>query len=110
HNLKKEKSDYFRASYTLKTYNVSKNPKSKYVKIQLANTSDKHPSNQFSNAKELFNQKCIFQAEIQVHHKKIQPFKSYSELNPLDKEAEILNYLYKDKFSYGIGHNCSVIW
>lgn len=110
HNLKKEKSDYFRASYTLKTYNVSKNPKSKYVKIQLANTSDKHPSNQFSNAKELFNQKCIFQAVIQVHHKKIQPFKSYSELNPLDKEAEILNYLYKDKFSYGIGHNCSVMW
>jgi hypothetical protein len=110
HNLKKEKSDYFRASYTVKTYNVSKNPKSKYVKIQLANTSDKHPSNQFSNAKELFNQKCIFQAEIQVNHKKIQPFKSYSELNPLDKEAEILNYLYKDKFSYGIGHNCSVMW
>lgn len=110
HNLKKEKSDYFKASYTVKIYNVSNNPNSKYVKIQLANKSDKHPSNQFSNADEIFNQKCIFQAEIQVHHKKIQPFKSYSELNPLDKEAEILNYLYKDKFSYGIGHNCSVMW
>ena len=109
-NLKKETSDCFRASYTVKTYSIPKNRDNTYVKIQLANTSDKHPSNQFSNAKELLNQKCIFQAEIKVQTKKLKPYKSYIELNPLDKEAEVLNYLYKDKFSYGIGHNCSVIW
>jgi len=109
-NLKKKTSDCFRASFTIKTYNIPKNKNSTYVKIQLANTSDKQPSDQFSNAKELLNQKCIFQAEIKVQTKELKPFKSHIELNPLDKEAEVLNYLYKDKFSYGIGHNCSVIW
>jgi len=109
-NLKVKSKDYFRASYTVKTYQISKNPNSTYVKIQLANTTDKHPSNQFSNAKELLNQKCIFQAEIKVKSDSFKPYKSHLELNPLDKEAEVLNYLYKDKFSYAIGHNCSVIW
>lgn len=109
-NLKKKTSDYLRASYTVKTYNIKQNPNNTYVKIQLANTSDKHPSNQFSNAKELLNQKCVFQAEIKVNTKELKPYKSHIELNPLDKEAEVLNYLYKDKFSYGIGHNCSIIW
>lgn len=109
-NLKVKSKDYFRASYTVRTYQISQNPNSTYVKIQLANTSDKHPSNEFSNAKELINQKCIFQAEIKVQAKAFKPYKSHLELNPLDKEAEVLNYLYKDKFSYAIGHNCSVIW
>lgn len=109
-NLKKKTSDYLRASYTVKTYNIKQTPNKTYVKIQLANTSDKLPSNQFSNAKELLNQKCIFQTEIKVNAKELRPYKSYIELNPLDKEAEVLNYLYKDKFSYGIGHNCSVMW
>jgi len=109
-NLRKTKDNYVRASYTLKTYSFSKNPDNIYIKIQLANTSDKHPANQFSNAKELLNQKTIFQAEITVKAKELKPYKSYIELNPLDQEAEVLNFLYKDKFSYGIGHNCSVIW
>lgn len=109
-NLKKKTSDYLRVSYTVKTYHIKQSPNSTYVKIQLANTSDKHPSNQFSNTKELLNQKCIFQAEIKAKPKELNPYKSYIELNPLDKEAEILNYLYKDKLSYGIGHNCSVVW
>jgi len=109
-NLVKRTNDYFGASYTVKTYNIPKNPNSTYVKILLANTSKKHPSNQFSNANELLNQKCIFQAGIKVQAVELKPYKSYIELNPLDKEAEVLNYLYKDKFSYGIGHNCSVVW
>lgn len=109
-NLKKKTSDYLRVSYTVKTYHIKQNPNNTYVKIQLANTSDKHPSNQFSNVKALINQKCIFQAKIKVNSNELSPYKSYIELNPLDKEAEVLNYLYKDKLSYGIGHNCSVIW
>jgi len=109
-NLKVKSNDFFRVSFTVKTYQFSKNPNCTYVKIQLVNTSDKHPSNQFSNAKELLNQKCVFQSGIKVNAKELKPYKSHLELNPLDKEAEILNYLYKDKFSYAIGHNCSVIW
>ena len=109
-NLKKVKGDYLRASYTVRTYSFAKNPNNIYIKIQLANTSDAHPANQFSNGKELLNQKSIFQANIKVKTNELKPYKSYLELNPLDREAEVLNYLYKDKFSYGIGHNCSVIW
>jgi hypothetical protein len=109
-NLTKKKENYFKASYTVKTYNLSKNPNRTYVKIQLANKSKEHPSNKFSNANELLNVKSIFQAEIKVQAKELKPYKSYIELNPLDKEAEVLNYLYKDKFSYGIGHNCSIVW
>jgi len=109
-NLTKKSDTFFRASYTVRTYNFPKNPNNTYVKIQLANTSDKHPANKFSNANERLNAKTIFQAEIKVKTKELKPYKSYIELNPLDKEAEVLNFLYKDKFSYGIGHNCSVVW
>ncbi len=109
-SLTKSKDNSVRASYTVRTYSFSKNPENIYVKIQLVNTSDKHPANKFSNANERLNAKSIFQAEIKVSAKELEPYKSYIELNPLDSEAEILNYLYKDKFSYGIGHNCSVNW
>ena len=104
------KNNLFRASYTVRKYSFPKNPDNIYVKIQLANTSDKHPVHKFSNANERLNSKTIFQARINVKVKELKPYKSYIELNPLDEEAEKLNYLYKDKFSYGIGHNCSVIW
>ena len=109
-NLKVKSNDFLRVSYAVKTYKITKNSNCTYVKIQLVNTSDKHPSGDFGNAKELINQKCIFQAEIKVQTGEFKPYKSHLELNPLDKEAEVLNYLYKDKFSYAIGHNCSVIW
>jgi hypothetical protein len=109
-SLTKSNDNSVRASYTVRTYSFSKNPENIYVKIQLVNTSDKHPANKFSNANERLNAKSIFQAKINVTAKELKPYKSYIELNPLDSEAEILNYLYKDKFSYGIGHNCSVNW
>ncbi|MBW2998134.1 hypothetical protein KY321_01225, partial [Candidatus Woesearchaeota archaeon] len=109
-SLTKSNDNLLRASYTVRTYSFPKNPGHTYVKIQLANTSDKHPANKFSNANERLNAKSIFQAKIKVIAQELKPYKSYIELNPLDREAEILNYLYKDKFSYGIGHNCSVTW
>lgn len=62
-NLKKKTSDCLRVSYTVKTYKIKQNPNNTYIKIQLANTSDKHPSNQFSNAKELLNQKMHFSSK-----------------------------------------------
>jgi hypothetical protein len=108
--ITKTKENIFRASYTVKIYNTLKNPNRTYVKIQLVNNSDEHPAGKFSNANEQLNQKSIFQAKIKVQAKNMKPYKSYIELNPLDKESEILNYLYKDKYSYGIGHNCSVTW
>jgi len=108
--IRKTKKDFLRIEYTLKTYKIDKNPNNTYVKIQLVNNSDKHPAGKFFNANEILNQKSVFQAEIKVLSDKFQPYKSYSELNPLDKEAEILNYIYKDVKNFAIGHNCSVTW
>jgi len=109
-NIIKTKINNVRAAYTLKTYKISQNPKNIYVKIQLLNNSDVHQADRFSNANEQLNAKSIFQAKIKAISKEIQPYKSYSELNPLDKEGEIYNYLFKDVLSFGIGHNCSVSW
>ncbi len=108
--LTKTTENYLRIGYTVKTYKIASNPNNTYVKIQLVNASTEHPANKFSNANKILNQKAVFQAEIKVFSDNFQPYKSYSELNPLDKEAEILNYLYKDVNNFAIGHNCSVTW
>jgi len=108
--LTKTTENYLRIGYTVKTYKIDKNPNNTYVKISLVNLSTKQATKKFSNANEYLNQKAIFQAEIIVKSNQFQPYKSYAELNPLDKEAEILNYLYKDVKNYAIGHNCSVTW
>lgn len=109
-NIQKKEKNFVKIGYTVKTYKIPQNPNNTYVKIQLVNCSDEHPASKFSNANEYLNQKSVFQAKIKVQTNGLLPYKSYQELNPIDKEAEILNYLYKDVFSYGIGHNCSVVW
>lgn len=94
-------------SYNVKTYDYKEK---KYVKIQLANTSPPHPRNKFSNKNENLNSKCLFQAKIKVISDNILPYKEQSEHIPFDKESELLNLIYRNVKSYGIGHNCSVIW
>jgi len=83
---------------------------STYVKIQLVNLSQKHPANRFSNKSEKLNQKCLFQSSIRVLSDSILPYKTYEESFPFDKEAEHLNFIYRNVKSYGVGHNCSVTW
>lgn len=92
--------------YNVKTYQAKGN---NYVKIQLVNLS-KQSSKRFTNKTPELNQKCLFQASIQISSDKILAFKSNQELNPFDREAEELNLLYRNIKSYGIGHNCSVSW
>lgn len=92
--------------YNVKTYQAKGN---NYVKVQLVNSS-KQSSKRFTNKTPELNQKCLFQASIQVTSDEILPFKSNQELNPFDREAEKLNLLYRNIKSYGIGHNCSVVW
>lgn len=93
--------------YHVKTYEVKNN---RYVKIQLINISEKQSSKRFTTKTPELNSKCLFQAEVKIKSDKIVPYKSNQELNPFDSEAEELNFLYRDVPSFGIGHNCSVIW
>ncbi len=92
--------------YHIKTYPANGNS---YIKVQLVNLS-KQSSKRFTNKTPELNQKCLFQATIQITSDEILPFKSNQELNPFDREAEELNLLYRNIKSYGIGHNCSVMW
>jgi hypothetical protein len=96
----------FSIAYNVKTYTVDKK---NYVRVQLINTT-KHPSNKFPNKNELLNNKCLFQASIKIKAKNLLPYQSPNELNPIDKEANLLNFLFREVNSYGIGHNCSVVW
>lgn len=82
----------------------------RYVKIQLVNTSTKHPKNKFSNKKESLNRKSIFQSSIKVISNNFLPYKTHYERFPFDEEAEKLNFIYRDVKSFAIGHNCSAIW
>lgn len=96
-----------KAAYYTKTYEAQGN---RYLKILLANRSETHPQNRFSNKNEPLNKKCLFQTSIKVFSDYIKPFRSYQEMNPFDEEARILNFLYRDVDSYGIGHGCAVVW
>ena len=98
---------------TAKLYvKIIQNPKEKdkkYIKLLFSNIT-KHPHDKFSNKKEELNAKCFFQTKINVSANQLLPYKSFSELHPFDEEVQELNLLYKDVFSYGIGHNCAVEW
>lgn len=94
-------------SYNVKTYIHQSR---KYVKIQLVNSSIAHPKNKFSNKNEKLNSKCLFQSKISIESNSILPYKTQYERFPFDEEAEKLNFIYRNIKSYGIGHNCAVIW
>jgi len=84
----------------------------KYIKILLVNRSEKHAPKNFHNKSEKLNHKCLFQSKIVIYvdKNKICPYKSYRQSNPFDEEERILNFQYQYLHSYGIGHNCAVVW
>ncbi len=96
-----------RVGYNTKVYSHQGR---KYVKVQLANCSKEHPANKFSNKNETLNSKCLFQTKIKLISESILPFKTQKERMPFDREAERLNFVYRDVKNYAIGHNCSVSW
>lgn len=81
----------------------------KFIKILLANTSN-HPKSKFSFSNELLNSKAIFQGEIIISGTQFSPYKQLSETNPFDDELNLINYQYRNEFSFGIGHGCAVTW
>lgn len=102
-----------RVAYNIKVYAASN---SNYLKVQIVNLSEKHPSNRFSNKSEPLNKKCLFQAAISIKSEGITEYKDYTlstyyppgELE--DKETEEIEFVYRKVNSYAVGHNCSAKW
>ena len=105
--ISKKSHKELKVGYYTKKYSVKNN---NYLKIQLVNLSDIHPAREFISTKEKLNHKCLFQVEIKVFSNKFKPFKVHKDYNPFDKEAEKLNFIYRNIHSYAIGHNCGVQW
>ncbi len=83
---------------------------SKYiVKVFLENTL-LFPRTKFSIAKETLNQACLFQTEIKIETQFLQPYNDYKHNLYKSDEDRMLDFLYKDKLSFGIGHNTACTW
>jgi hypothetical protein len=81
----------------------------KFIKILLANRVQ-HPKKKFSFSNERLNSKAMFQAQISVSGASFVPYKQFSENNPFDDELNIINFQYREEFSFAIGHGCAVQW
>lgn len=81
----------------------------RYVRIQLANLSIKHPKNRFSNRNETLNKKCLFQTQIKAISPDFLPYHK-PKASEYDEEEKLLDFLYRDVKSYAIGHNCATMW
>lgn len=79
------------------------------VKIFIENTL-LFPRTRFSIAKETLNQACLFQTEIKVETPHLQPFNDYKNNLYKSEEDRMLDFLYREKLSYGVGHNTACTW
>jgi len=68
------------------------------------------PADKLSFANEALNQVCLFQTEIKVETQHLQPFKDYKNRLYKSDEDKMLDFLFRDKLSYGIGHNTTCAW
>ncbi|MCU0351169.1 MAG: helicase, partial [Flavobacterium sp.] len=81
----------------------------KFIKILLANRLQ-HSKKKFSFSNERLNSKAMFQAQIKVNETTFLPYKQFTENNPFDEELNIINFQYREEFSFAIGHGCAVKW
>lgn len=79
------------------------------VKIFIENTL-LFPRTRFSISKETLNQACLFQTEIKVKTPHLQSFNDYKNNLYKSEEDRMLDFLYREKLSYGVGHNTACTW
>ena len=91
----------------IKLYNSS--PEKYFIKAVIENQYA-HQKDQFSLSKEKLNLLALFQTEIQVQTDGLLPFRDYRPNLYKTAEDKMLDYLFKDKLAYGIGHNTSCTW
>lgn len=80
-----------------------------YIKAVIENKS-LIAKDKFSLSKERVNQLSCFQTEIQIESEKLLPFRDYKAHLYKTDEDKMLDYLYRDKLAFGIGHNTACTW
>jgi len=68
------------------------------------------PKDKFSLSKEKVNQLSCFQTEIEINSDKLLPFRDYKAHLYKTDEDKMLDYLYREKLAFGIGHNTACTW
>ncbi|MEZ4811106.1 MAG: helicase-related protein [Allomuricauda sp.] len=84
-------------------------PDKYYIKAVLENKT-LIPKDKFSLSKEKVNQLSCFQTEIKIRSKELLPFRDYKSHLYKTDEDKMLDYLYRDKLAFGIGHNTACTW
>lgn len=93
--------------FHLKLY--SNYPEKYYIKAVIENRV-KIPKDKFSLSKEKVNQVSCFQTEIKIETEKLLPFRDYKSHLYKTDEDRMLDYLYREKLAFGIGHNTACTW
>lgn len=64
----------------------------------------------FVLSKEKLNRVSLFQSEIKIESNKLLPFRDYQNHLYKTDEDKMLDYLYREKQAFGIGHNTACTW
>lgn len=84
-------------------------PDKYYIKAIIENKS-LIAKDKFSLSKEKVNLLSCFQTEIKIESQHLLPFRDYKSHLYKTDEDRMLDYLYRDKLAFGIGHNTACTW
>jgi hypothetical protein len=80
-----------------------------YIKAVIENKV-RIPKDKFSLSKEKVNQVSCFQSEMKIESENLLPFRDYKTHLYKTDEDKMLDYLYREKLAFGIGHNTACNW
>jgi len=102
--LPKELKEYLKLHLKYSQHNGKQ-----FIKVVLENQCQIEKS-KFTVSKEKVNQLSCFQTEIKVFCDELLEFRDYQKHPFKTDEDQMLDYLYRDKLAFGIGHNTSCTW